>query len=47
VSGPCSTDPAAQRAFDAARGGWQVVGVSSIGIGGLAIILWLMMFKPF
>jgi hypothetical protein len=40
-------DPAAQRAFDAARGGWETVGMSVIGLGGLAVILWLMMFKPF
>jgi hypothetical protein len=40
-------DAAAQRAFDAARGGWQTVGLSVIGLGGLAVILWLMMFKPF
>ena len=40
-------DPAPQAAFDAARRGWHTVGVSAIGLGGLAIILWLMMFKPF
>lgn len=36
-----------QDAYDAARRGWQTVGMSVIGIGGLAVILWLMMFKPF
>ena len=40
-------DPQAQAAFDAVRGGWHTVGVSVVGLGGLAIILWLMMFKPF
>jgi predicted amino acid dehydrogenase len=40
-------DAAARRAFDAARGSWQTAGLSVIGLGGLAVILWLMMFKPF
>ena len=40
-------DPAAQAAYDAARGSWHTVGVSAVGVGGLALILWLMMFKPF
>ena len=40
-------DPAPQLAFDAVRGSWHTIGVSVIGIGGLALILWLMMFKPF
>lgn len=43
-----ASDQAAKRAaFDAARGGWHPIVVSAIGLGGLAIILWLMMFKPF
>jgi hypothetical protein len=40
-------DAAAQLAFDAVRASWHTIGVSVIGIGGLALILWLMMFKPF
>lgn len=40
-------DSGPQAAFDAARRSWHTVGVSAIGLGGLAIILWLMMFKPF
>lgn len=45
-----STDPSnpgPQAAYDAARRSWHTVAVSAIGIGGLAVILWLMMFKPF
>jgi len=38
---------AAQLEFDAARVSWQTTGMTVIGFGGLAIILWLMMFKPF
>ena len=34
-------------AYDAARRSWHTPGVSVIGLGGLAVILWLMMFKPF
>ena len=40
-------DPAPQAAYDAIRRGWHTMGVSVIGLGGLAVILWLMMFKPF
>ncbi len=40
-------DAAAQQEFDAARRGWQTIGMTGIGFGGLAVILWLMMFKPF
>jgi hypothetical protein len=40
-------NPAPQAAFDAARRSWQTIGMSVLGLGGLAIILWLMMFKPF
>jgi hypothetical protein len=40
-------DPAAQAAFDVARRSWHTAGVSVVGLGGLAILLWLMMFKPF
>lgn len=45
-----STDPGnlgPQAAFDAARRTWQPVGLSVVGLGGIAVILWLMMFKPF
>ena len=38
---------APQAAYDAARRSWQTVGMSVLGLGGLAVILWLMMFKPF
>jgi hypothetical protein len=41
------SDPGPQAAYDAARRGWQVVGMSVLGLGGVAAILWLMMFKPF
>jgi uncharacterized membrane protein len=34
-------------AYDTARGSWQPMGMSVIGLGGVAVILWLMMFKPF
>ena len=36
-----------QAEYDAARSSWHVIGVSVIGLGGLVIILWLMMLKPF
>jgi hypothetical protein len=41
------SNPAPQAAYDAARRGWQTPGMTVIGLGGLAVILWLMMFKPF
>ena len=41
------TDDMALHAFHMARQGWQPVGMSVIGLGGMAVILWLMMFKPF
>ena len=34
-------------AYDTARGSWHPIGMSVVGLGGLLIILWLMMFKPF
>ena len=34
-------------AFHAARAAWYPVGVTVIGMVGLAAILWLMMFTPF
>ena len=42
---PSNPDP--QAAYDAARSSWHTYGMSVIGLGGLAVILWLMMFKPF
>jgi hypothetical protein len=40
-------NPAPQAAFDAARRSWQTPALSIFGLGGVAVILWLMMFKPF
>ena len=40
-------NPAPQAAYDAARYSWHTVGMSFLGLGGIAVILWLMMFKPF
>jgi hypothetical protein len=40
-------NPAPQAAFDAARRSWHTIGMSVLGLGGVAVILWLMMFKPF
>ncbi len=39
--------PAAQKEYDDARNSPQAMIVSTVGIVGLAIILWLMRFKPF
>ncbi|MBA3687736.1 MAG: hypothetical protein H0W81_02695 [Chloroflexi bacterium] len=41
------SNPAPQTAYDAARGSWHTIGMSVLGLGGVAVILWLMMFKPF
>ncbi len=38
---------AALDGFAAARVAWHPIGVTVIGIAGIAVILWLMMFKPF
>ena len=40
-------DPLLRAAYDAARHSWQTPGLTVIGLGGVAVILWLMMFKPF
>jgi len=40
-------NPAPQAAYNVARRSWQTPGLSFIGLGGVAVILWLMMFKPF
>ena len=37
----------ALKEFEAARTAWHPIAVAIIGIVGLAIILWLMRFKPF
>ncbi len=37
----------AMEAYHAARRGWHPIGMMAVGIGGLAVILWLMIFKPF
>ncbi|MCZ7545963.1 MAG: hypothetical protein M5R40_21660 [Anaerolineae bacterium] len=34
-------------AFNAARTAWHPIGMTVVGVGGFAVILWLMMFKPF
>ena len=41
------SNPGPQAAYDAARRSWQPIAMSVVGLGGLAVILWLMMFKPF
>lgn len=41
------SNPAPQAAYDAARHSWHTIGMSVLGLGGVAVILWLMMFKPF
>ena len=41
------SNPAPQAAYDAARRSWQTVAMTVLGLGGVAVILWLMMFKPF
>ena len=40
-------NPGPQAAYDRARRSWHTIGMSILGLGGLAVILWLMMFKPF
>jgi hypothetical protein len=42
-----SGSTAAMTAYQATRLGWQPVGLMAVGIGGLAAVLWLMIFKPF
>jgi hypothetical protein len=39
--------PAAQKEFDDARNAPHAMIVSVVGLVGLAVILWLMRFKPF
>jgi hypothetical protein len=38
---------AARAQFDRARHSWLVPAMTIVGVGGVAIILWLMVFKPF
>ena len=40
-------DSSSLERFHAARASWHPVGVTILGLVGLAVILWLMMFKPF
>lgn len=42
-----SSATTAMEAYDVARRAWHPLGMTAIGVGGLAIILWLMIFKPF
>lgn len=45
-----ATNPGSQEAaarFAKARRSWEPIGMLVIGLGGVAVILWLMMFKPF
>lgn len=37
----------ARAAFSAARLAWHPIGMTAIGLGGFAVILWLMIFTPF
>ena len=45
AGGPEAT--VALEAFHRTRTGWQPAGMMIIGLGGLAMIAWLMVFKPF
>jgi len=36
----------ARLAFERARRSWMVPAMTAVGIGGVAVILWLMIFKP-
>lgn len=45
ASGSGSTT--AMAAYEATRRAWHPLGMSVVGLGGLAVILWLMIFKPF
>ena len=37
---------AKQAAFEVARRAWHPIGMTVVGLGGVAVILWLMLFKP-
>ena len=41
------SNPAPGAAYDVARRAWEPIGLTVIGFGGVGVILWLMMFKPF
>ena len=45
IGDPSNSAP--QAAYNTARRSWQPIGMSVLGLGGVAVILWLMMFKPF
>ena len=47
VAADAAGKPALQAAYDSARRSRLVEAMSLIGLGGTAVILWLMMFKPF
>jgi hypothetical protein len=40
-------EAAAVGAFEVARMSWRVPAMTVVGLGGIAAILWLMIFKPF
>jgi hypothetical protein len=46
-AGGTASEADARIAFDQARLSWLVPGMTIVGIGGVAAILWLMIFKPF
>jgi hypothetical protein len=39
-------EPDAMAAFEKVRTAWHPIGMTVIGLGGFAVILWLMIFKP-
>lgn len=39
-------EASARTAFDSARRSWLVPAMTVVGIGGVALILWLMIFRP-
>ncbi len=41
-----SAVPEMRAAFDRARLSWRVPAMTVVGIGGVAVILWLMVFRP-
>jgi hypothetical protein len=42
-----SSEADARAAFDRARRSWLVPAMTVVGLGGVGVILWLMIFKPF
>jgi hypothetical protein len=45
--GQAPSDPGPHAAYDAARRSWHTIGLTVAGVGGVTVILWLMVFKPF